>query len=130
MSKIPITKDSSYILPNGKELTREDALLIGYEAGLNTRPTSDNDYDYLEAEMISDANGGSYLVHHNPVYRPYVYEKEPLPPMLVFLCSSIHDIQGNVNMSSSYTINLKTLKPTAKSMIQNAIPEYIRSRYM
>jgi hypothetical protein len=119
LTRIP---EGGFTLPSGKVLTREDAELIGKLAGLDTSRKSDDD-ETLNVEKVPDNEGGYNVVHRNPVYRPYIYKKLPLPPMLVFISSS----PGN---ASSYTINLNTLKPTGSSKIQKELPASIRSRYL
>ena len=124
MSKIHISQfPEGYILPSGKRLTREDAEIIGRAAGLNMTHVSADDEDYLKPEWIPDGNGGHSIVHTNPVHRPYIYEKSPLPPTLQFYRSD-----AGLGLFSSYTINLKTLEPTSRSPNQNRLPEDIRSK--
>jgi len=124
MSKTCISEEG-YTLPSGKRLTREDACLIGREAGLNTSRICDDDLDYLNPEWITcPETRDNMLIHNNPVYRPFIYEKAPLPPTLQFYTSS-----PGLIPKSSYTINLKTLKPTSSSPNKNEIPEYILSKY-
>jgi len=122
MSRIHISEfEGGYPLKSGKRLTREDAEIIGREAGLDTSRKSSDD-ESLNIEKVSDGEGGYTVVHNNSVYRPYIYEKAPLPPLLIFISSS-------PTMKPRYTINLNTLKPTGNSEIQFGISEYIRLKY-
>ncbi len=120
---------NGYVLKSGKTLTREDAELIGKEAGLDTARVEDDNIEYLKPEWINCSEfGGGWLIHNNPVHRPYIDENPPTPPMLQFLSSSPCDLEG-LPTKSAYTINLNTLKPTKNSPIQKEIPEYILSKY-
>ena len=109
-------------LKSGKMLTREVAEEIGRAVGLDMTRKADDD-ETLGVEKVSDNKGGYDVVHRNPIYRPYIYKKSPLPDMLVFISSS-------PGSASSYTINLNTLKPTGNSKIQKEIPVSIRSKYI
>jgi hypothetical protein len=132
----PLTADG-YVLPSGKTLTLEDARLIGDSAGLpcsipddhpgwfivpttgkrGFRPTLVKVYHYDDNGLATD----SELVETNPIYRPYIIDKKPLPPLLAFL--------SHCDPKSSYTINLNLWKPTSNSKIQTYIPKHIRSKY-
>jgi hypothetical protein len=114
-----LTNDGYAIRP-GIVLTREDALLIGKNAGLQTSRTGD--IVYLKEEC--PITGGIMVVEQNPIYMPYIDDNNPLPPMLQFFISCPGAIP-----KSSYTINLNTFKPTYNSPIQTGVPEYIRTKY-
>ena len=120
--------NSSYTLPSGKELTREVALEIGLNAGLDTTWRGE---DEREREVISIIEDGQiverYSTEKNPIYRPYILEGAPKPPMLLFISSSPNDASGNPTHKSAYTINLKTLSPTGASPLQTSVPMAIRS---
>jgi hypothetical protein len=119
---------NGYVLKSGKTLSQEDAELIGKEAGLDTTRVGDDNVEYLKPEWKSSEYAGAWLTHNNPVYRPYIDENPPTPPMLQFLSSSTFDLEG-LPTKSAYTINLNTLKPTKNSPIQKGIPECILSKY-
>ena len=120
--------NSTYTLPSGKELTREVALEIGLNAGLDT---SWRDEASRESEVITIIEDGKmvdrYLTEKNPIYRPYILDVASRPPMLLFISSSRNDASGNPTQKSAYTINLKTLSPTGPSRIQTSVPMAIRS---
>jgi hypothetical protein len=107
---------NGYVLPSGKILTREDALLIGENAGLKNSRVGDTVYLKQECPVTGDM----MVVEQNPIYRPFIDENNPLPPMLQFFTGIC---------KSSYTINLNTFKPTCNSPIQKGVPEYIRLKY-
>jgi hypothetical protein len=109
-----------YTLKPGIVLSYEDAVLIGENAGLGSSRTGGIVYSKEECPVTGDM----MVVEQNPIYRPFIDENKPLPPMLQFFTSS-----PGVIPKSGYTINLKTLKPTRNSQLQTEIPEYIRAKY-
>jgi len=128
----PLTADG-YVLPSGKTLTREDARLIGDSAGLQCSIPDDHpdwmlhpstgERVFMSSHIkIDHPDGGTVTVERFPVYRPFIDENKPLPPMLQFFTTGLKP-------TSSYTINLNTWRPTRNSPIQTCIPKHIRSKY-
>lgn len=120
--------NSSYTLPSGKELTRQIAQEIGLNAGLDTTWREEAE---REPETITITEDGEmverYRTEKKPVYRPFIIDVAPKPPMLLFISTSHNDISGNPTQKSAYTINLKSLYPTSASPLKTFIPMHIRS---
>lgn len=119
------TFKGGYVLPNGKRLTKEIADEIGRDVGLDMTPKP---IEEREIRAIDMGDGVGYA-ERNPFYTAYIDENDPLPPMLqIFSSCVVSDVLEFGRMSSRYTINLRTLKPTKGSPIQTPLSETILSR--
>ena len=114
--------EGGYVLPNGKRLTKEIADEIGRGVGLDMTPKP---IEQRENRAIDMGDGIGYA-ERNPFYTAYIDENDPLPPMLqIFSSCVVTDVLEFGRMSSRYTINLKTLKPTKASPIQTPLSDEI-----